>query len=129
MSPTGTVVVYSGHHLELTCATTGQVLRWKFALINENGTNHTYFEQSLQYLGSADLQLFNRTFNSSVFFINRTSGANVLPVMSRLSIIPVTNALNQTVIYCEDVATRMSSSTTINVISSNLLPKSQGILL
>ena len=129
MSPTRTALVCSGHQLEITCTATGTLLRWRFALVHENGTNPTELEQTLQYIGSGDSQLFNRTFNSSMFFIEKTSSAGVLPVISRFLITPVTDALNETVIHCEDVETGMSSNVTISVISRNLLQKFQGTLL
>ena len=110
LSPPGFAPVCSGNQLELLCTTTGGFLQWRFHVIRGNETMATEFARTFRSSGTAMSEL---TVNSTVFSFSRTSAENILPVMSRLLISPVTSGLNGTVINCVDVDTAELSSTTV----------------
>ena len=75
----------------------------------------TEFSRTIRSTGGT---LSRLEVNSIIFNFLRTSDENSLPVMSKLVISPVSNSLNGTVIYCEnlDTAEVSSTSTTVTVI-------------
>ena len=58
------------------------------------------------------------TINNSLFTTSRLSGPNILPLMSRMVVNPVSAALNRTVVNCFEGTTAIESVaiTTIRII-------------
>lgn len=109
ITPVGVVNVCSGSEmLQLTCNTSGVLQRWISSTLIPNG-------HLLQSFGSGEphiLPLVNSTIT-----ISRISGPNILPLVSRLVISPVSDALNGTEVGCVDLdALNSSSSAIINVV-------------
>ena len=92
ISPSGIASACSGGHLDVTCTTNGTFLRW--------------------YITRPDID--NTTFSFS-----RTSPQGTLPLISMLTISPVSEIMNGIQVKCEDVVASINSSTTIvHVINS-----------
>ena len=115
ISPAGIVNVCSGaDQVDLTCTTSGTFQRWLSPTLIPNG--HT-----IQSFGGGEPDTLPQV-NSTTVTITRTSGPNSRPVVSTLSISPVSDALNGTQVSCFDLDERSSSfSATIHVINEQLI--------
>ena len=110
LSPTNLVSVCVGDQLELTCTTTGILLRWN---LSERDIT------TIQYLGDSALQSYHYTLYGINFNISRLSPPMSLPLVSQLIISPVDYRLNGTEVTCADPLSGNSSSTAITVISED----------
>ena len=110
ISPAGIVNVCSGaNQVDLTCNTSGFFQRWLSPTLIPNG-------YTVQSFGGGEPDTLPQV-NSTTVTITRTSGPGSRPVVSRLSISPVSDALNGTQVSCADLDDPNSSfSATINVI-------------
>ena len=110
ISPAGIVNICSGaEQVDLTCTTSGIFQRWLSSTLIPNG--HT-----IQSFGGGEPNILPQV-NSTTVTITRTSGPNSRPVVSTLTISPVSDALNGTQVSCADLDDPNSSfSATINVI-------------
>ena len=106
-----------GDQLNLTCNTTGNLLKWSFY---ENGTSTRLHMLTIQSFGRSD-QMHQFRINSISFTFIRISTGGSLPLMSNLTISPVTRGLNGTKINCEDQETGEISSTVISIILNGKL--------
>jgi hypothetical protein len=86
-----------GDQLELTCTTTADSLQWRFSVIRGNETAATEFRRTIRSTGSDLSQL---EVNSIMFNFSRTTSHGSVPVRSILSIGPISNSLNGTMIHC-----------------------------
>ena len=118
VSPPGIAPVCSGDTLDLACTTTGKFLEWSFTLIPENETTPMRYTRNLQTYGPKHLQIFEQVIASTVFLYSRNSAENSLPLMSTLSVSPVSEGLNGTVVNCTDVTTSDTVSTIIFIIGT-----------
>ena len=125
ISPSGGVApACSGDLLELTCTTLGSFAEWSFFLIPEQETTARKFARVLHIdsvPASSELLV-----NSTTFIFSRISAPGSLPLMSRLLINPVADALNGTDVNCTDVDASNSSSTRIRVINESILIGGKG---
>ena len=121
VSPPEIVPVCSEDTLNLTCNTTGRFLEWSFSLIPENGTGPVRYTRILQTSGPNYAQIFEQVIGSTTFLYSRSTVENSLPLMSTLSIRPVSKDLNGTVVNCTDVTTSDRVSTVIFVIDEELV--------
>ena len=114
ISPAGIVNVCCGaEQVELTCTTSGIFQIWSSPTLIPNG--HT-----IQSFGGGEPDTLPRV-NSTTVTITRTSGPSSRPVVSRLSISPISHALNGTQVSCVDLdALNSSFSTIINIIMPEL---------
>ena len=111
ISPQGVANVCSGEELEVTCTIDGDLLQWRSATLIPNGV-------AVQEFGLAD-DVVNQ-INSTTLTISRVSTS---PLVSTVSLNPVTEALNGTEISCQDLDSPNSTSVTINVINSSVQSK------
>ena len=118
ISPPGIAPVCSGDTLNLTCTTTGRFQEWSFTLIPENETAPMRYTRSLQTYGPKHLQIFEQVIASTMFLYSRNSAENSLPLMSTLSVSPVSAGLNGTVVNCTDITTSDTVSTIIFIIGT-----------
>ena len=119
ISPHGIASSCSGDSLELTCTTPGSFAEWSFFLIPEQEAAARKFVRVLHVdsvLASSELLV-----NSITFIFSRISAPGSLPLISRLLINPVADALNGTDVNCTDVDASNSSSTRIRVINESIL--------
>ena len=107
ISPRGVANVCSGEELEVRCTIDGGLLLWRSATLIPNGF-------AVQEIGNADDVV--RQINSTTLTISRVSTS---PLVSTLSLNPVTEALNGTEINCRDLDSPNSTSVTVNVITSH----------
>ena len=110
LSPDKVANVCQGDELVLTCNVTGNFLEWRSTYLIPSG----YIVQSFGLI-----PIETRQVNSVTVTISRSSGPNVLPVSSTLSLNRVTDDLNGTEITCTDLASSNATSTIINVINSD----------
>ena len=113
-------VCHVGDRLEVTCnSTIATFLRWRISLLDEQQQDRN-IERNIN---SDDLgaQTSNNTVNFTSFKFTRTSTQGVSPLVSKLTIINVTNNLNGTRVYCEEVDGSMSAyfTTIIVVVTGN----------
>ena len=130
ISPPRIAPVCSGDTLNLTCTTTGRFLEWSFTLIPENETTPMRYTRSLQTYGPKHLQIFEQVIASTMFIYSRNSAENSLPLMSTLSVSPVSDGLNGTVVNCTDVTTSDTVSTIIIIVVLNeelILPRDMSL--
>lgn len=122
LSPSGVVQVCSrlSQQLDITCTTNETFLVWNFVppLVNSQGISvpQNWFITSIDQ----SQQLQQLTVNSTSFTIRRTSIRNVSPLVSILTIINSSSALDMIEIRCTEIvgnerATAVSS--TIQVIA------------
>ena len=105
-----------GDELKLTCSTTEVLQTWQFIAIPESGTAVT-FARSVSSGGSTGVDSQPLIINSTIMFtFSRLSCQGSLPLMSRMTIDPVTEGLNGTRVNCLDGITSESATTTIYVI-------------
>ena len=103
LSPSGVVQVCSGQQLNLTCTTNERFLVWNFVpqLITNLGTS-----VMVEWLiASEDLteQLQEITVNATSFSFRRTSAQHSSPLVSTVTIVNSSSALNMTGIRCTEV--------------------------
>ena len=103
LSPSGVVQVCSGQQLNLTCTTNERFLVWNFVpqLITNLGTS-----VMVEWLiASEDLteQIQEITVNATSFSFRRTSAQHSSPLVSTVTIVNSSSALNMTSIRCTEV--------------------------
>ena len=114
ISPSGVApVCQAGDQLELTCIVSGAFLRWQFTVIREDGTVPTFISD-ISSGGTTDVFL-PRMPNSTSFTFSRLS---TQPLMSRMTITPVSEGLNGVQVSCIDRVTSESATTTIRIIDA-----------
>ena len=109
LSPRGVVNICRGEELEVTCTIDGGLLQWRSATLIPNGF-------AVQEFGLADDVMHQ--INSTTLTISRVSTS---PLVSTLSLNPVTEALNGTEISCQDLDSPNSTSVIINVINNYVI--------
>ena len=116
ISPSAPVaaVCQEGDQLELTCTSSGAVHRWELTVFPENITHTTVPIISVGTSGSSP----PLTFSGSVIIFSRLSGQDILPLISRTVVSPVSNGLNRTVVNCFEGISSIDSvaTTTIRII-------------
>ena len=105
----------------MTCTTTGSHLEWRFNVIRENTTTAFEISRVIQTARPTSATMSQQVVNSTVFNFSRISAEGASPVVSRLLISPVSNGLNGTVIYYEDLDTSNLSSSTVIVRETDSL--------
>ena len=120
ISPPEIASVCAGDNVTLICNTTGRFLVWSFFLIPENETVPMGYMHALQHSGPNHLQVSEQRIGSTTFLYSRSSAENALPLISTLSISPVSEDLNGTVVNCTDVSTSDTASTMINILNEEL---------
>ena len=122
ISPSGHGItpVCRGDTLNLTCSMSERFLEWSFSLIPENETAPMRYTQNLQDSGPDHLQTFEERNGSATFLYSRSSAEGILPVTSTLSISPVSEDLNGTVVNCTNIVTADTVSTIIDVVIGNI---------
>ena len=100
-----------GDPLELTCNTTGNFLRWIFTVCDDQGVPLEHRRN----INSQDesQQMSEIHVNSTTFTFTRISDQGMHPLISTLAIDSVSRDLNGTEVYCVDVGTSTTASTTI----------------
>ena len=100
----------SGDQLELTCSLTdpdSNLLEWIL-------TPATIFMDLLRAIDTYSPSDETAVINSTLFItFSRISARGNLPLVSRLTIDPVTTDLNGIVVYCTDVSSTMETATAI----------------
>ena len=104
--------------LELTCNATGIDHTWKFTVFPENMTHIT------SPVTSTGVSAIPRPvgIGTSMITFSRLSGPNVLPLISRITVSPVSSALNGTVVSCFDDEDSIAT-TTVQIIDSRQFGK------
>ena len=102
--------------LELTCNTSGIAHRWELTVFPEN---ITYTTSPVTSAGTSGTPQSLRISTSMITF-SRLSGPNISPLISRITINPVSNGLNGTMVNYLKVAyissTESVATTTIRII-------------
>ena len=122
LSPSGVAPVCQvGDQLELNCTSSGTVHRWEFTFFPGNITPTTTPVTSAGTSGVSQ----SLTFSGSTITFSRLSGQNLLPLVSRAVVNPVSNGLNGVVVKCfEGISSTNSVATTvIRIIDSGRLGK------
>ena len=114
ISPSGVApVCQAGDQLELTCTVPGMFLRWEFTVTLEDGTTRT-FMPVVTAGGTSGVQP-PRMVNSTTFTSSRLS---TQPLISTMTISPVSEGLNGVQISCMDVESSESATTTIQIVDA-----------
>ena len=99
-----------GDQLELRCSSTGIIHRWEITVMMPH--TMTSIINVLSSTGSGGSPVVR--LNNSTFIVPRLSGLGSLPLMSRMTITPVSRSLNGTVVSCfEGTSSTESVATTI----------------
>lgn len=85
-----------GEQFILTCSTNEMFLRWGIAISQRSDT------RLVSSIGTAR-EVEPLVFNSTTFYISRTSDDAALPLISTLLIDNVTNSINRTVVNCSEI--------------------------
>ena len=112
-------VCQEGDQLELTCNTTGIDHRWEFVIFPENVSHTTTPVTSIGVSGIPQPLMIS--FSTITF--SRLSGQNVLPLISRVTIDPVSSDLNRTVVNCIEGMNSLVSTTITQIIDSRQFGK------
>ena len=105
-------VCQEGDQLELMCNTTaGLDHQWLFTIFPENISYTRAPVSSIGIRGTPQAL----TISSSMITFSRLSDQNVLPLISRVTISPVTSDLNGIVVNCFELATNLVATTTIQL--------------
>ena len=113
-------VCQEGDQLELTCnSTSGIDHQWQFTVFPEN-VSHTV--EPVSSIGASGIPMPLMIGRSTITF-SRLSGQNVLPLISRITISPVSRGLNGTVVSCIELDTNLVATTTIQIIDSQRFGK------
>ena len=117
ISPSDRAPVCRGNTLNLICTSSGRFQEWSFSLkldlITENQTAARRYTRTLQSSGPGHLQTFEDMIGSATFLYSRSSAEGILPLVSTLSISPVSEDLNGTVVNCTDITIGDTVSTLI----------------
>ena len=116
-SPGAPICQAGADQLELTCNTTsGEALvhRWEFTVFPENVTHAA--GRPVESIGVSGVPP-NLRVNTSTITFSRLSGPNVLSLISRATINPVSSIFNGTVVKCIDNMNSVAT-TTIQVVHS-----------
>ena len=109
-------VCQAGDQLELTCSVTGAFLIWKFTVTRESGLAVTSMSDvTSDGPGGVASPVM---VNSTTFTFFRLSAHDHSPLISRMTIIPVSEGLNGVEISCIDVAATESAATTIQIVGA-----------
>ena len=102
-----------GDPLQLTCSASAQSIRWSiFRVINEQGTL-AEVTNSLIIDSSDANQMKQREANSATLTFTRSSPPGASPLISTLSIDSISIGLNGTAVHCSDIASPITSASTI----------------
>ena len=114
-----------GNQLELSCSVTGIFLRWEFTIFPEN---MTYVQTPVTSSGPSGIPPPVR-INTTMFTYSRLSGPSSLPLISRLTINPVSRGLNGTVVNCFEgsTSTEPVAKTTIYIVGGEYKCNSEGL--
>ena len=112
-----------GDQLELTCNSTGIDHRWDFTVLPEN---MTYTSSPVTSTGVSGIPRPLSIGTSTITF-SRLSGPNVLPLISRITINPVSSDLNGTVVRCIDDVDSVAT-TIIQIIDSRRFGKTSQVM-
>ena len=116
-------VCQPGDQLKLTCSTLGVLHTWRFTAISESGAVMT-FTRSVSSHGPIGVDSQPLIINSTVrFTFSRLSSQNIFPLISRMTINPMTEGLNGTRVNCLDGITSEQAATTIHIISGGTIAK------
>ena len=113
-----------GDPLQLMCTASVSSIRWKILQVNELGALTEVVNSVL--IDSSDAnQVKEKELNSATFTFTRTSAeGDNSPLISTLSIDPVSIGLNGTVVNCTDVSNPMTlASTTIQIVNVSQFSK------
>ena len=109
-------ICQAGDQRKLTCSTSGVLQTWKFTAISESGAAMT-FTRTVSSGGSTGVDSQPLIINSTLMFtFSRLSCQGSLPLISRMTIDPVTEGLNGTRVNCLDGITSESATTTLHII-------------
>ena len=112
ISPSGVApVCQEGDQLELICTTTGIFLRWEITIFPENVT---HVQTPITSVGSSGIPP-SLMISSSTITFSRLSGPNISPLISRITINPVSNGLNGTVVNCFEGSSSTESVATTSI--------------
>jgi hypothetical protein len=118
-----TLVCQVGNQLELTCNTTSGIdHRWEFTVFPEDVS---YTAEPVSSIGMSGVPLEPLIIGTSTITFSRLSGQNVLPLISRVTVSPVSSSLNGTVVSCFDLDTNLFATTTIQIIDPQQFGKPQ----
>jgi hypothetical protein len=107
-------VCQAGDQLELRCTTTsGTDHGWEFTVFPENVS---YTRRPVSSIGVSGLPTTPLSISTSMITFSRLSGPNVLPLISRITVSPVSSGLNGTVVNCFELATNLVATTIIQII-------------
>ena len=114
-------VCQAGDQLKLTCSTLGVLHTWRFTAITESGAAMT-FTRSVSSHGPTGVDSQPLIINSTIHFTySRLSSQNILPLVSRITVNPMTEGLNGTRVNCFDGITSEQMATTIHIISGGTI--------
>ena len=106
-----TPICQMGDELVLTCTISGQFMRWIFTVTLDDGTLMT-FMPAITAGGSGSVPIPSMV-NSTTFTYSRLS---TQPLISTMTVHPVSQGLNGVDITCSDIQTTESAATTIQII-------------
>ena len=114
-------VCQAGDQLKLTCTSSGTFHRWEFTGFPESMIHTT---TPITSAGTSGVPP-PLTFSSSMITFSRLSGQNESPLVSRVTISPVSSGLNGTVVNCFEgiESTDSVATTTIRIIDSRQFGK------
>ena len=107
-------VCQSGDQLELTCTTSGVIQTWQLVSNPESGAVTQL--QQVSSAGSSGLDSGPRIINSITFNSSRLSSQGSSPLISRMTVNPVSEGLNGSEVNCVDTLASESATTTILII-------------
>ena len=114
--PPGTVSACNGGQLELACTTSGNYHEWIFYVVPSNGTNISEYARLLTTNGD---QRSNLTVNSIMFTFHRKSMRGSLPLITSLTIDPISSGYLGAEVICTDKESSNSSSVFLNIINGS----------
>ena len=118
LSPMMVAPVCLGDQVNLTCTASVDSIQWSFTVVNEQGRDEPFLIFSTS--SGRSQQSAPIVVNSTTLTLIRDSGEGVLPLISTLSIDPVSIGLNGTVVNCTDPRDMLiSASTTIQIIDTS----------
>ena len=104
----------TGDQLELMCNTTSTLEhRWEFTVFPENVS---YTRSPVSSIGVSGITTAPLIIGTSMITFSRLSGPNVQPLVSMITINPVSRGLNGTVVNCFELDTNLVATTTIQII-------------
>ena len=96
--------------------TSGLDHRWEFTVVPENASYTT--RRPISLTGVSGIPTTPLSIGNSMITFSRLSGPNILPLISRITISPVSRGLNGTVVSCFELATNSVATTTIQIIDT-----------